>query len=229
MLQAMTLRWFGDLGGRLKPLRSPAWGAYGFGPWPSDRVSGSALGRFGHRRVRFSGIGASRVQFSDVGASRVRRMSIWRRKSALDGRNPNPGCANGRNPNPESCRGTEPEPGTQRTVGTQNPQRLQHRASLCFWAKTVDLCGWGSILHQRLVDSARCRHRAAQHRRGARLGRCPRSSEASHPARQGCDFKEVPLWTAVVVHTVPFEEPGHRLRGARSKRPLSQQLNCAAI
>ena len=262
MLQAMTLRWFGDLGARLKPLCSPARGACGFGLWPSDRVSpplarlgfgsrpfwtppgavfgyrriaGSVFGRrriagaanvhleakkgpgwiesepamhqrkksepalcrrtlrepamhrFGCRASIFSsalpcrpcnlGTGsmlrvvalrrsrdpvravavtcpgrlqvrvlpspmssrallavarASWVRFSAVGASRVRPASIERRKRALDGRSPNPGCANGRNPHPESCRGTEPEPGAQRTAGTQNPQRLQHRASLCF-------------------------------------------------------------------------------------------------
>ena len=75
MLQAMTLRWFGDLGARLKPLRSPAWGACGFGSWPSGRVP-PPLARlgfgsrpfwappgavFGYRRIAGSASGRRRI------------------------------------------------------------------------------------------------------------------------------------------------------------------------
>ncbi len=74
-----------------------------------------AASGFGFRPSTYPGfgfrpLGCFRVRISAIGASRVRHMSIQGRKSALDGRKPNPRWADGQNANPRWANGQNPNP-----------------------------------------------------------------------------------------------------------------------
>jgi len=95
----------------------------------SARASWVRFLAFCASRVHLSSVGASRVRLWSIGATRVRPLSIWGRKTALDGRIANPDSTDGLNPNPVFRQRPEPEPETSSTARTrtQLPRTVRTR------------------------------------------------------------------------------------------------------